>query len=346
MVKKTRSMEKDMSKQIFDVAVIGAGPSGLFATFQAGLLGLNVVVIETLPQAGGQLSALYPEKIILDVPGFLNIGAGELSHILYEQAQKFSPKWHFNTQVQQLSYQDSLWHLQTSDDQIIQTKAIIIAAGGGSFAPKRPPHIENIQEFENISVFYSVQNPNEYIGKNVTIIGGGDSAVDWAMQLTKLGAYVTLVHRRDKFRALPAHVSEVENFAQQGKLNLQTGKQLHQIAGNNGQLTNVEIADLDGNIEQVPAEFLLIFMGLNKDLGPISQWGLSESKTRIPVDPITMQTSMEGIFAIGDIAHWEGKIPLIVTGFGEAAIAARGAFLVARPDEKLSKIHSTSMTVN
>lgn len=334
-----------MTKQVFDIAVIGAGPSGLFAAFQAGLLGLNVVVIETLPEAGGQLSALYPEKTILDVPGFSNITAGALSHNLYEQAQAFSPKWYFNTQVQNLSKHDELWYLQTSNDQKIQAKAIIIAAGGGSFSPKRPGHVENITAFENISVFYSVQNPKEYAGKNVAIIGGGDSAVDWAMQLTEIGSFVTIVHRRDKFRALPAHVDKIKAFAKQGKLNLQTGKQLHQIEGKNGQLTHIDIIDFDKNIQKIPTDILLIFMGLNKDLGPISQWNLSESKTRIHVDPITMQTTTKGIFAIGDIAYWEGKVPLIVTGFGEAAIAARNAFLVAKPDEKLSKIHSTSITI-
>lgn len=334
-----------MDKRVFDVAIIGAGPSGLFATFQAGLLGLKAVVIENLPQPGGQLAALYPEKNILDVPGFLNVAAGKLSDILYQQAQAFSPIWHFNTQVRQINNHNQLWHLHTANQQEIKAKAIIIAAGGGSFAPKRPPHIENIAEFEDISVFYSVKNPDAYAGKNITIIGGGDSAVDWAMQLTEAGSYVTLVHRRDKFRALPAHVDKIKTFADQEKLNLQTGMQLHQIDGQNGQLTSVEISDLDGNIQKVPTDILLIFMGLNKDLGPISQWNLSESKTRIDVNPVTMETKTQGIFAIGDIAHWEGKIPLIVTGFSEAAIAARGAFLAAKPEEKLSKIHSTSMQI-
>ncbi len=329
----------------FDVAIIGAGPAGLFATFQAGLLGLSAVVMETLPQAGGQLSALYPEKTILDVPGFTAIKAGDLSDALYKQAQTFKPVFHFNTQVNALKREGKHWLISTNTDQVIKAYSIIIAAGGGSFIPKRPTHIENIAEFEQISVFYSVHNAKQFAGKNITIIGGGDSAVDWALEFTKLDAYVTLVHRRDKFRAVAAHVDKLHDFALKGKLSLQTSKQLHEIYGEAGQLSHVEIIDFDKNIQEIPTDNLFIFMGLNKDLGPISNWGLSESKTRIDVEPITMQTSAEGIFAIGDVAYWENKMPLIVTAFGEAAIAARGAFLVARPDEKLSKVHSTSLSI-
>lgn len=334
-----------MGEPIKDIAIIGAGPSGLFAAFQAGLLGLDVAVFDSLPEAGGQLAALYPEKEILDVPGFLNIEAGDLSQKLYEQAQSFHPEFYFDCQIHSIEKKENIWHLRTSQDQTFQARSIIVAAGGGSFQPKRPTHIENLEIYEATSVFYHVQDSKQFEGKNITIIGGGDSAVDWAMQLTEEGSYVTLVHRRDKFRALPAHVEKIRKFAEEGRLNLKTSWQLKDLQGENRQLNHVRLHNMDQDIIEVPTDYLLIFMGLDKDLGPIQQWGLSESKTRIEVNPITMQTIEEGIFAIGDIAHWEEKIPLIVTGFGEAAIAVRQAFMVARPEEKLKKIHSTSMQI-
>ncbi|MFV0431547.1 MAG: NAD(P)/FAD-dependent oxidoreductase [Alphaproteobacteria bacterium] len=334
-----------MSDQIRDMAIIGAGPSGLFAAFQAGFLGLSTVVVDSLPRAGGQLSALYPEKKILDVPGFMSITGEELSHKLLEQAELFNKSWYFNTVVESLEKKDDIWHLGCSQDTTILARTIIIAAGGGSFAPKKPTQIENIEDYEEKSIHYSVHNPKQYQGQSVVILGGGDSAIDWAMHLTEIGAKVTLVHRRDKFRAVAHHVEKVQEYAAQGKLNLQTGMQLHNIKGDAPYLTSVQITDFDDNVTDVEASHLFIFMGLNKDLGPIAEWGLSESKTRIDVNPATLETAEPSIFAIGDIAYWEGKVPLIVTGLGEAATATRRAFLVARPEEKLKKIHSTSMNI-
>ncbi|MFV0321825.1 MAG: NAD(P)/FAD-dependent oxidoreductase [Alphaproteobacteria bacterium] len=334
-----------MDTQVKDIAIIGAGPAGLFAAFQAGLLGLSTVILDSLPQAGGQMAALYPEKEILDVPGFISITGAELSERLVEQAAPFNKEWYFNTAVEALEKKDGIWHLSTSGDHEIYAKTIIIAAGGGSFKPKRPPQIEDIEAYEGTSIHYSVFNPGQYKDKSVVIIGGGDSAVDWAMHLTELGAKVTLVHRRDKFRALAHHVEKIKEYAEQGILNLQTGMQLHNIEGAAPNLSIVNITDFDGNITPIEAEHMFIFMGLNKDLGPIAQWGLSESKTRIDVNPATFETSEPSIFAIGDIAYWSGKVPLIVTGFGEAATATRSAFLVAKPEEKLSKMHSTSMKI-
>ncbi len=329
---------------IKDVAIIGAGPAGLFAAFQCGLLKLSVALIDSLPQAGGQIAALYPEKDILDVPGFSQITGGELSQKLIEQADQFPMDWHLKTQVHTIKKKEGLWRLSLSDEKEIQARSIIIAAGGGSFKPKKPP-FENIEDYEQTSIHYSVQNPVQYKDKNIVIIGGGDSAVDWAMQLTEIGAHVTLVHRRDKFRALPHHVEILQKYAKEGRLNLQTGKQLYDIKGKAPYIETIQITDMKDNKEDIAADHLMIFMGLSKDLGPIANWGLSESKTRIDVNPINLQTKEEGIFAVGDIAYWEGKLPLIVTGFGEAAIAARGAFLHARPDERLSKLHSTSMNI-
>ncbi len=329
---------------IKDVAVIGAGPSGLFTAFQCGLLKLSVAIIDSLPQAGGQIATLYPEKHILDIPGFMSVTGAELSRLLIEQVQQFPVHWYLKAQIHAIEKKDDIWHLTTGDGRIVCAKSIIIAAGGGSFKPKKPP-LENIEDFEEASVHYMVKNSQQYQGKNVTIIGGGDSAIDWAMQLTEIGAYVTLVHRRNKFRAMPLHVQIVEQYAAEGRLNLQTGKQLYNITGTAPYIETVQIADMDENIEDVKTDYLLIFMGLNKDLGPISRWGLSESKSRIDVNPITLQTNQEGIFAVGDIAHWEGKLPLIVTGFGEAAIAARNAFMHVHPEEKLSNLHSTSMEI-
>ncbi len=327
-----------------DVAIIGAGPAGLFAAFQCGLLKLSALVIDSLAEPGGQVAALYPEKDILDIPGFSKITGGELSTKLVEQAEQFPLEWHMQSQVYGIEKKENIWHLSMNNGKSVQAKSIIIAAGGGSFTPKRPP-IEHIQDYEGSTIHYMVKNPSQYQGQNIVIIGGGDSAVDWAMQLTQIGAYVTLVHRRDKFRAIPHHVEIIEQYAKEGKLNLQTGHQLHDIKGKAPYLEKVEIADMDGNIQEIKAEHLLIFMGLSKDLGPIAHWGLGESRTRIEVNPVTLETIEPGIFAVGDIAHWEGKLPLIVTGFAEGAIAARGAFLYAKPEEKLSKLHSTSMDI-
>ncbi len=330
--------------EIKDVAIIGAGPAGLFTAFQCGLLKLSVAIIDSLPQAGGQIAALYPEKDILDVPGFSQITGCKLSQKLIRQAEQFPMDWHLKTQVHAIKKIDGLWQLKMDNEKTLQVKSIIIAAGGGSFKPKKPP-FENIEAYEQTSIHYFVQNPMQYKGKNIMIIGGGDSAVDWAMQLTELGAYITLVHRRDKFRALPHHVEIIKQYAKEGRLNLQTGKQLSDIKGKAPYIDTVQIIDMDGCIEDFEIDHLMIFMGLSKDLGPIANWGLSESKTRIDVNPVTLQTAEEGIFAVGDVAYWNGKIPLIVTGFSEAAIAARNAFLHARPDEKLSKLHSTSMNI-
>ncbi len=341
MIQSSKTQDLDKIK---DVVIIGAGPSGLFAAFQCSLLKLSVALVDSLPQAGGQIATLYPEKNILDVPGFSQITGGELAQKLVEQANQFPINWYLKSQVQRMQKENDVWNLVIDSGQNIQARSIIIAAGGGSFNPKKPP-IKNIEDYESTSVHYAVQNPIQYKGKNIVIIGGGDSAVDWAIQLTQIGAYVTLVHRRDKFRALPHHVETIEKYAREGRLNLQTGKQIYNIKGKAPFIHHVQITDIDGYVEDIKADHLMIFMGLSKDLGPISNWGLSESKTRIDVNPITLQTSEEGIFAVGDIAHWEGKLPLIVTGFGEAAIAARNAFIFVNPDEKLSKLHSTSMKI-
>ncbi len=329
-----------------DVAIIGAGPVGLFAIFQAGMLKINCHVIDTLPEIGGQCIALYPEKPIYDIPAYPSILAKTLVEKLAEQAAPFKPQYHLGQQVTELiTNKDGSFVIITSKNNEIHAKAVIIAAGCGAFGPNRPP-LTGIEEFENKSVFYSVKDPEKFRGKNIVIAGGGDSAVDWALILAGIASKVTVVHRRKKFRCAPDNSDKLHNLAQEGKVNLEIPYQLHQVRGNKGNLQKIEVIDFENNIKTLDADILLPFFGLSMDLGPILNWELVLDKKHINIDPATSQTNIPGVYAIGDIATYPGKLKLILTGFSEAAMACHSIHSIVYPDQVLHFQYSTAKGVS
>ncbi|MEM6811240.1 MAG: NAD(P)/FAD-dependent oxidoreductase [Pseudomonadota bacterium] len=329
------------AKNISDVAIIGAGPTGLFAIFECGMMGLSVQVIDSLPEIGGQCTALYPDKPIYDIPAYPEIPAAQLIENLEKQAAPFKPKYHLNQQVISIKQQSGYWHLKTSHDQEIQSKCIIIAAGPGAFGPNRPP-LEGIEAYENQSIFYMVRDPNSFKDKNILIAGGGDSAVDWAINLQPIAKSVRLLHRRDKFRAMPENVQKIYEIHEKKQIEILTPYQLHALNGQDGQLESVEIKNKEGQIETVNVDVLLPFYGLSNDLGPILEWGLNIDKNHITVDPVTARTNIDKIYAIGDIAAYTNKKKLIVTGFSEGAFAAYDIRRTLYPDEAEHFEYSTS----
>lgn len=325
-----------------DIAIIGAGPTGLFAVFECGMLKLNVHVIEALDFVGGQCMALYPEKPIYDIPAHPAIEAQQLIEKLTAQALPFAPTFHLNQQVTGLVKQaDGKFLLTTSKGTTVKAGAVIIAAGCGAFGPNRPP-MEGLEAFEGSSVFYMVKSKQDYAGKRVVIAGGGDSAVDWAIALSGIASHISLVHRRPKFRAAPESVSKLDALVAAGQIELVTPYQLAALEGANGQITGVVLEDLDGARKTVPADILLPFFGLSMDLGPIAEWGLNIEKNRITVDPTTAATSEPGVYAIGDISDYANKLKLILCGFTEAAFAAHAAHKFVKPDEVVHFEYSTS----
>jgi len=324
-----------------DVVIIGAGPVGLFAIFECGMLKLQCHVVDALDAVGGQCIALYPEKPIYDIPGFPQIEAAALIDRLAEQAAPFDPVYHLGQQVVSLARTDDGYLLSTSAGTVIACSAVIIAGGSGAFGPNRPP-LDNLESYENRSVFYLVKKRQDFAGKRVVIAGGGDSAVDWAVSLAEIAANVMVVHRRDKFRAAPDMVGKMRALAEAGKIEMIVPYQLAALQGAGGMLTGVAVETLDGDKRVLPADALLAFFGLAMELGPIAEWGLDIHGFHIAVDQATMATTLPGVFAIGDIATYPGKLKLILTGFAEGATAAQGAFACARPGEALHFEYSTS----
>ena len=284
----------------YDVTIIGAGPIGLFAAFEAGMHNLNCVVIENLSFVGGQCSALYPEKPIYDIPGFPNITAQNLIGQLKEQAAPFNPKYLLGQQVTQIKKDSNYWLVNTSKDTTIKSKTIIIAAGGGAFGPNKPP-IPELEKYENKSVFYTVVKKDALKGKTIVIAGGGDSAVDWAILLSEIAKKVYVVHRREKFKALPENVKKLKEIAANGNLELIIPYQLHSLKGKNGYLNTVIVSDLNNNIKELETDVLLPFFGLSMELGYIKDFGVEIESRHIKVTQSTMQTNLPGVFAIGDI---------------------------------------------
>lgn len=325
-----------------DIAIVGAGPVGLFAVFECGMLGLTCHVIDTLDAIGGQCTALYPEKPIYDIPGYPMIEASQLIDRLTEQAAPFAPTYHLGQTVTGLAQVDGdCWHLTTSKGTEIDAAAILIAAGTGAFGFNRPP-LEGIEAYEGKSVFYLVARREDFRGKRLVIAGGGDSAVDWTLALADIAAHITLVHRRAKFRAAPESVSRLTALVDQGAVDLATPYQLAGLDGDDGRLDAVLLKSLDGEQRRVEADALLPFYGLAATLGPIADWGLALDHNVIPVDPATCETNLPGVHAIGDMADYPGKLKLILTGFAEAAAAAHAAFARARPDQALHFEYSTT----
>jgi len=327
-----------------DVAIIGAGPVGLFAVFELGMLKLSSVLIDALTDIGGQCAALYPEKPIYDIPGHPAIEAGDLIARLDTQIAPFTAPRLLGRRVEGLTGEPGAFHLTTDRDDEIHAKAVIIAAGAGAFGPNRPP-LDNLAAFEATgAVQYHVRRRDDLRGKRVVIAGGGDSAVDWALALKGI-AKVSVIHRRPKFRAAPGSAEQLDAAAARGEIEMVIPYQLHALHGRDGRLETVEVATLQGDLRQLPADVLLPFFGLSMDLGPIAAWGLEQDGAHIRVDPATCQTNLPGVFAIGDVATYPGKLKLILQGFSEAAMAAHAIFPLVRPNEALHFEYSTTKGV-
>ncbi len=329
------------SVQTTDIAIIGAGPVGLFAVFSCGMLGFKSHVFDSLDQIGGQCTALYPEKPIYDIPAAPAVLAGELIERLEVQAAPFAPVYHLGAQVTGISGTAGDFTLTSSKGARIKAKAIIIAAGAGAFGPNRPP-LDNIRDFEGTSVFYAVRNRALFTGKNVVIAGGGDSAIDWANALADTAAKITLVHRRDRFRAAPASLEKLEVHQENGKVELAVPCQLSALHGQGGLLHQVTVTDMDGCSKKIAADYLLPFFGLATDLGPIADWGLGITQHHVEVEAGTQKTAVAGIYAIGDVAQYPHKLRLILTGFADAAQAAHAIHHQIFPDKEIHMEYSTT----
>jgi thioredoxin reductase (NADPH) len=323
-----------------DVAVIGAGPVGLFAVFECGMLEMRCHVIDALAAPGGQCAALYPEKPIYDIPGYPRIDAGELVERLVEQAAPFAPAYHLGSAVIGLDEGAGGYTVSTASGLRVAARAVVIAAGGGAFGPNRPP-LAGIEEFEDKSVFYLVRRREDFRGRRVVIAGGGDSAVDWAIALAGVAERVSVVHRRPHFRAAPQSAAQLRRLADSDRIDLVIPYQLAALEGAAGQLSAVVVADLDGDIRRLEADCLLPFFGLASDLGPLAGWGLALDHGRVAVDPATCAASRPGIFAIGDISVYPGKLKLILSGFAEAALAAHAIHPLVHPGKALHFEYST-----
>ena len=324
-----------------DVAIIGAGPVGLFAVFELGMLKLSSVLIDALDEVGGQCAALYPEKPIYDIPAYTAIHAGELVAKLERQIAPFRAPRLLGRRVTGLIGEPGAFVLRTDEGDTVCAKAVLIAAGAGAFGPNRPP-LSGLAQYEaSGAVRYYVRRREDLRGKRVVIAGGGDSAVDWALALRDI-ARVSVVHRRAKFRAAPESASALQAAATNGELEMVIPYQLHALHGIDGALDHVEVATLQGETRSLPADVLLAFFGLSMDLGPIAAWGLDRDLHHVKIDPATCQTSLAGVFAIGDVATYPGKLKLILQGFSEAAVAAHAIYRVARPGEALHFEYSTT----
>jgi thioredoxin reductase (NADPH) len=325
-----------------DAVIIGAGPVGLFAVFELGLLDIKCHVIDILDRAGGQCAELYPEKPIYDIPGFPVVTGQGLTDNLMQQIAPFGPQFHFSRMVNTLTKEpDGRFRLTTDADEVFVAKVVVVAAGGGSFQPKRPP-VEGIEAYENTSVFYAVRKMEDFRDQDVVIVGGGDSALDWTLNLQPIARSLTLVHRRDAFRAAPDSVNKMRALVAEGKMSLLLG-QIARIEGADGQLRRIHFTTDAGDAD-IPATRLLPFFGLTMKLGPVAEWGLELNDNLIAVDTEKFQSSVPGVFAIGDINSYPGKLKLILSGFHEAALMAQAAKKIVSPDERVVFQYTTSST--
>jgi len=337
-----------MTKDV-DILVVGAGPVGLFTVFEAGLLGLKCHLIDNLDKIGGQCAELYPEKPIYDIPGVPFQTAQQHVDALIEQIKPFKYEISLNERVDSISKESNennitRWRVATSDGQEFITKNIFIAAGAGSFEPRRPPNIENPDALMENGVSYAVQSKKRYENKDVIIFGGGDSALDWTVELADIAKSISLVHRRDAFRGAQHTEAQMRELVKQGKVNLLTPYQIHSIIGKD-KVTGAELKNFDTKeIEEVAADELLFLFGLNKKLGPILDWELELNEKKISVNTENFQTNKDGIFAVGDINDYPGKLDLILCGFHETTLAVQEAYRRIHPGERVPFGYTTSNT--
>ena len=314
-----------------DALIIGAGPTGLFTAHQLRLIGLDCEIVDNLDKIGGQCIELYPDKPIYDIPAVPECTGEELTNNLINQIKPFNIKFHLGERVDEVKKESDYWIVKTNNGKIFSTPNVIIAGGVGSFEPRKFAPKE-CEKFENKSLFYSVKNKKIFEGKTVSIFGGGDSALDWAVELSK-SSKVNLIHRRDEFRGAQSTVDKINDLAKLGKINLLTKCQLDKANGSN-QLDSIDVKYDDGKIQNLKTDYILGFFGLIMQLGPIANWGLNIDKKTIEVDTEKFETNQKGIYAVGDICTYPGKLKLILSGFHEGALAARACFKLARPDEK------------
>jgi len=315
-----------------DVLIIGAGPTGIFCAHQLGIIGLSCEIVDNLDKAGGQCIELYPDKPIYDIPAVPECTGEELTTNLLQQIKPFNVKFHLNERVEELKKVETRWHVKTSGKQEFDVASIVIAGGVGSFEPRKFP-LKECEKFEGSSVFYSIKDKTVFKDKTISIFGGGDSALDWAIELSNTSK-VNLIHRRDGFSGAESSVQKVKELNDQGKLNLYTKYQIDSVSGENN-IQSVKIKHDDGETKEFKTDYVLGFFGLIMQLGPILEWGLNINKKAIEVNTENFETNIDGIFAIGDICTYPGKLKLILSGFHEGALAARGCFKYAKPDEKL-----------
>jgi thioredoxin reductase (NADPH) len=334
-----------------DVVIVGAGPCGLFAVFELGLLDIKAHLVDILPKVGGQCAELYPEKPIYDIPGFPVVTGQGLVDNLVEQIRPFGPTFHLNQMIEALepigSPQAPRFRVTTDAGTVFETTCVVVAAGGGSFQPKKPP-IPGIEAYENTSVFYAVRKMEAFRGRDILIVGGGDSALDWTLNLQPIANRVTLMHRRDEFRAAPHSVEQMRALVAEGAMDLRfgqvTGLEGAEIEGKGATLSAAICRDAQGETFAIPCDTLLPFFGLTMKLGPIAQWGLNLNENLIPADTEKFETNVPGIFAIGDINTYPGKLKLILSGFHEAALAAQKVHRYVYPDKRLTFQYTTSST--
>ena len=322
-----------------DALIIGAGPTGLFTAHQLKLIGLDCEIVDNLDKIGGQCIELYPDKPIYDIPAVPECTGEELTNNLINQLKPFDIKFHLSERVDEVKKKNENWVVKTNNGKTFLTPNVIIAGGVGSFEPRKFP-VKECEKFENQSVFYSIKDKKIFEGKTVTIFGGGDSALDWAVELSK-SSKVNLIHRRDDFRAAQATVDKVHELVKDGKINLYTKYQMSSIKGEE-KLESIDIKNDAKEIKTLNSDYVLGFFGLIMQLGPIANWGLNIDKKTIEVDTEKFETNQKGIYAVGDICTYPGKLKLILSGFHEGALAARACFKLARPDEKYRFEFTTS----
>jgi thioredoxin reductase (NADPH) len=315
-----------------DVLIIGAGPTGLFCAHQLGIIGLSCEIVDNLDKAGGQCIELYPDKPIYDIPAIPECTGEELTNNLLQQIKPFNVRFHLNERVEALKKVENRWHVKTSGKKEFDVASIVIAGGVGSFEPRKFP-LKECEKFEGSSLFYSIKDKKVFKDKTISIFGGGDSALDWAIELSNISK-VNLIHRRDGFSGAESSVQKIKELDEQGKLNLYTKCQIESVSGDKN-INSVKIKHDDGEVKELKTDYVLGFFGLIMQLGPILDWGLNIDKKKITVNTENFETNIDGIFAIGDICSYPGKLKLILSGFHEGALAARGCFKYAKPDEKL-----------